>query len=89
VDFKAVKNIARLSTVAHVQAAILARTHARATARAVGPTNPLAELEDSERFCARALTFALAYADVVQTDYTRFMGHRGDLENIGQWAGKE
>jgi uncharacterized protein (DUF2252 family) len=87
-DFKAVKNQARLVSIAEVQACILARTHARATARAIGPTNPLAELEYAERFCAGALAFALAYADVVQTDYTRFLGHRGDIENIGQWAGK-
>jgi uncharacterized protein (DUF2252 family) len=88
VDFQAVKNIARVGSVVQVQAGILARTHARATARAVGPTNPLAELEDADKFCVRALAFVLAYADLVQSDYTRFVGQRGQLENIGQWAAR-
>jgi uncharacterized protein (DUF2252 family) len=88
VDFKALKNRARLESVVQVQAGILARTHARASARAVGPTNPLGELEDAERFCLRCLAFVLAYADIVFQDYTRFVGHRGEIENIAQWAGK-
>jgi uncharacterized protein (DUF2252 family) len=87
VDFKAVKNPAKLESVAQVQASILARTHARAAARAVGPTNPLAELEDAGRFCERVLAFVLAYADLVQRDYTQFIGRRAEIENVGQWAG--
>jgi uncharacterized protein (DUF2252 family) len=87
VDFKAIKSQAKLESVAQVQAGILARTHARAAARAVGPTNPLAELEDTEKFCMRVLAFVLAYADLVQQDYTRFIGQRAEIENIAAWAG--
>ncbi len=86
VDFKAIKNQARLESVAQVQAGILARTHARSAARAVGPTNPLGELENAEKFCMRVLAFVLAYADLVQQDYTRFIGQRMEIENIGSWA---
>lgn len=68
------------------QAAILARVHARSAMRAVGPTNPLAELEDPGAFCQRALAFALAYADVVRRDWQRFVGARAELEQVEGWA---
>jgi len=48
-----------------VQAAILARTHARASARSLGPSNPLPELADAERFRQRVLAFTLGYGDIV------------------------
>jgi uncharacterized protein (DUF2252 family) len=85
-DANGLKGGAVMESVAGVQASILARTHARAAARAVGPTNPLAELEDTERFCQRMLAFALAYADVVQRDWVRFVGQRADLEDVAKWA---
>ena len=72
--------------VMKLQSAILARAHVRATTRVEGPTNPLPELADPERFRQRVLAFALAYADIVQRDWGRFVAARGDLENIGQWA---
>src|SRR5262249_1953327 len=59
VDFKALKSPAVFEGVVRVQAAILARTHGRAAMRAVGPTNPLAELADPDAFCQRVLAFAL------------------------------
>ena len=68
------------------QASILARTHGRAAARAVGVQNPLAELADTEAFCQRVLAFVLAYAGLVQRDWKRFVGHRGDLENVSGWC---
>jgi uncharacterized protein (DUF2252 family) len=74
-----------LDGVAKVQAEILARVHARAAARAVGPTNPLAELADPDAFCQRVLAFALGYADVVQRDYARFRGARADLDRVEEW----
>jgi uncharacterized protein (DUF2252 family) len=73
--------------VASVQAEVLARIHARAVARAVGPTNPLAELADADAFLQRVLAFALGYADVVRRDWQRFVGARTQLENVASWAG--
>jgi uncharacterized protein (DUF2252 family) len=87
VDFKAVKNPAKLEGVAQVQAGILARTHARSAARAVGPTNALAELEDVERFTMRVVAFVLGYADVVEGDYAQFVGRRTEIDDIARWAG--
>jgi uncharacterized protein (DUF2252 family) len=72
--------------VAAMQAQILARIHARAAARAVGPANPLAELADAEAFCQRVLAFALGYADVVRRDWQRFVGARAQLDDISKWA---
>ncbi len=74
-----------LEGVARVQAEILARVHARAAARAVGPTNPLAELADPDAFCQRVLAFALGYADVVRRDWTRFVGARAELDRVEVW----
>jgi hypothetical protein len=65
---------------------ILARIHGRAAARAVGPTNPLAEAEDAATFAQRVLSFALGYADLVQRDWTRFVGARADLEAVESWV---
>jgi uncharacterized protein (DUF2252 family) len=74
-----------LESVAMVQAAILARVHARAAARAVGPANPLAELADPDAFCQRVLAFALSYADLVRSDWTRFVGARVQLDRVEEW----
>ncbi len=76
-----------LDGVGRVQASILARVHARAAMRAVGPANPLAELTDTEAFCQRVLTFALGYADVVQRDFNKFKGARAELDRVTEWAG--
>jgi uncharacterized protein (DUF2252 family) len=76
----------RYTEVAQVQAAILARTHARAVMRAVGLPRLLAQLGETDAFCQRVLSFALAYADLVQRDWTRFVGQRADLEKCEQWA---
>ncbi len=70
-----------------VQGSILARTHARSAMRAVGPSNPLAELQDAEAFCQRVLAFALEYADVVRRDWQQFVGARAELERVEGWAG--
>jgi uncharacterized protein (DUF2252 family) len=86
VDTKALETPALLAGVVRVQAQILARIHARAAARAVGPTNPLAELADADAFCQRVLCFALGYADVVRRDWSRFVGARADLDNVSGWA---
>jgi uncharacterized protein (DUF2252 family) len=85
-DANALKSGAEMERLASVQASILARTHARSAARAVGPANPLAELEDADRFCQRVLAFALAYADLVGRDWVRFVGQRADLEDVAKWA---
>ena len=74
-----------LASLARVQAEILARIHARSAARAVGPTNPLAELAEPEAFCQRVLAFALAYADVARRDWTRFSGSKTELDRVEQW----
>jgi uncharacterized protein (DUF2252 family) len=86
VDWKALKAPALFEGLVRVQAAILARTHGRAAARAVGPTNPLAEFADAEAFCQRVLSFALGYADLVCRDWARFVGARPELENVSGWA---
>jgi uncharacterized protein (DUF2252 family) len=87
-DFRVVlaglKNVRMMEKVAAMQANILARGHARSVAHAVGLVNPLAHIRDPESFCQRVLTFALTYADVVKQDWTKFVGHRGDLE---KWQG--
>jgi uncharacterized protein (DUF2252 family) len=75
-----------LECVVRVQASILARVHARSAMRAVGPANPLAELADADAFCQRVLAFALVYADVVQRDWTCFVGARAEVENVEAWA---
>lgn len=72
--------------VLRVQASLLARVHARSAMRAVGPTNPLAELEDAAAFCQRLLAFALGYADVVRRDWQRFVGARAELDHVEGWA---
>jgi uncharacterized protein (DUF2252 family) len=87
VDFKQLGGAAGVATVAAVQARILARIHARSVAGAVGPTNPLAELEDADVFCQRLLAFALAYADLTVRDYRVFVGRRSEIEDTARWAG--
>jgi uncharacterized protein (DUF2252 family) len=87
IDFKKLRGAAGVAEVATVQARILARIHARAVAGAVGPTNPLAELEDVDVFGQRVLAFALAYADLVARDYKVFVGHRAEIEDTASWAG--
>jgi uncharacterized protein (DUF2252 family) len=87
VDLKGLRSPAELHEVARVQACILARTHARAAARVVGVANPLAELNDAPAFIQRTLAFGLAYADLAQQDWKRFVGHRADLDHCEQWAG--
>ena len=88
VELKALAAPALWAGVVRVQAQILARIHARAATRAVGPTNPLAELADSDAFCQRVLCFALGYADIVRRDWSRFVGARADLDNVSGWSGK-
>jgi uncharacterized protein (DUF2252 family) len=85
-DFKSMKATARLDKVAEVQAAILARIHARAAARTVGVANPLAELNDPDSFCQNVLAFALAYADLVRRDWLAFVAKRPELEACEKWA---
>jgi uncharacterized protein (DUF2252 family) len=70
-----------------VQGSILARVHARSAMRALGPSNPLAELQDTDVFCQRILVFALGYADVVRRDWQQFVGARADLEQVEAWSG--
>ncbi len=84
-DFKKLGG-AGVAEVATVQARILARIHARAVADAIGPTNPLAELEDTEVFCQRLLAFSLAYADLAARDYQLFVGHRAEIEDTDGWG---
>ena len=85
VNFAALK-VAEFIEVLKVQAAILARAHVRASTRYQGPSNPLPELADADRFRQRVLAFALGYADVAFRDWSRFVSARGDLENVTQWA---
>jgi hypothetical protein len=87
VDLKGLRTPAEFRDVARVQATILARAHARAAARVVGVANPLAELNDVPAFSQRTLAFALAYADLVQQDWKRFVGHRADLDCCEEWVG--
>src|SRR5262249_35181376 len=89
VDTKRLATPALLEGVARVQAGILARTHARSAARAIGPTNPLAELADADVFCQRVLAFALAYADVTWRDWSKFLGSRAEIDDVAHWAGTE
>jgi uncharacterized protein (DUF2252 family) len=84
-DFKELKGRPNLELAARAQAGILARTHARAAGRAVGPVNPLAELNDADVFEQRVLAFALFYADQVRRDWGRFVGQRQELENCEKW----
>jgi uncharacterized protein (DUF2252 family) len=86
IDNRWLKDTAAAECTARIQAGILARIHARAAIRAVGPTNPLAELADGEAFCQRVLAFALGYADVVQRDFQRFVGARAQLDDVASWA---
>jgi uncharacterized protein (DUF2252 family) len=85
-DFKLLKDPALLEGAIGVQAEVLARIHARAAARAVGPSNPLAELADADAFCQRVLAFALLYADLARRDWVRFVGRRAELEDPATWS---
>jgi len=87
IDCKGLKSAGQFSEVIKVQAAILARVHARSFARSQGPSNPLPELADTERFQQRVLAFALGYADVAQRDWTRFVAARAELDDVGRWSG--
>jgi uncharacterized protein (DUF2252 family) len=87
-DIKMLKNTDRLEEVTRLQAGILARAHARAFGRVVGLANPLAGLENTDSYCQRVLSFVLAYADLVQRDWKRFIGNRADLEKCESWAGQ-
>ncbi len=78
---------AQFIDVMKLQAAILARTHVRASTRYQGPSNPLPELAEVDRFRQRVLAFALAYADVVFRDWTHFVAARPDLEDVAKWTG--
>jgi uncharacterized protein (DUF2252 family) len=75
-----------LEAVGRVQATILARVHARSALRAVGPTNPLAELAEPEAFNQRVLAFALSYADLVWRDWARFVGARAEIDRVEGWV---
>ncbi|HEX5271820.1 MAG TPA: DUF2252 family protein [Gemmataceae bacterium] len=86
IEFKKLATGPHVAEVAAVQARILARVHARAVADAVGPTNPLAELEDADVFGQRLLAFALAYADLAARDYQAFVGRRAEIEDTAKWA---
>ncbi len=86
IEVKTLKTEADVQSVARAQAALLARTHARAASRAVGVTNPLAELNDIDAFCQRVLAFALGYADLARSDWNQFVGRRIELENCEKWA---
>ena len=86
IDLKAVREPVGLEAVAKMQASLLARAHARAAGRAVGPTNPLAELSDADLFCQRVLAFALAYADQVRRDWASFTGRVPELNACEKWA---
>jgi uncharacterized protein (DUF2252 family) len=86
VDLKAQTQLPRMESVAQMQAGLLARTHARAAGRCVGPTNPLAELSDVDSFAQRVLAFALAYADLAHRDWARFVGHCDELEDCEKWS---
>ena len=86
VDCRSLKSSESFVDVIKVQAAILARIHVRSTTRVEGPSHPLPELDDPERFRQRVLAFALAYADIVQRDWARFVSARGDLENTASWT---
>jgi hypothetical protein len=86
IDAKTLKSGTAFAAAASLQGSILARIHARAAARAVGPTNPLAELADADAFSQRVLTFALGYADLARRDWMRFVGARGDLDKVSDWA---
>ena len=85
VDWKSQKFAAFIDLV-RVQAAILARVHGRASTRVQGPTHPLPELADIDRFRQRALAFALGYGDIVQRDWLRFVAAREELDNVSKWA---
>jgi uncharacterized protein (DUF2252 family) len=85
VDWKTLKQPVFVD-VMKVQAQILARTHVRASTRVQGPTHPLPELADSDRFRQRVLAFALGYADIVQRDWLRFKAAREDLDNVASWS---
>jgi hypothetical protein len=87
VDLMGLKSAEDLRNVARVQANILARTHARAAARVVGVANPLAELNEAPAFMQRTLAFALAYADLAQQDWKRFVGQRAELDRCENWSG--
>jgi uncharacterized protein (DUF2252 family) len=87
IDARALKAPAQWAEAARLQAAILARIHARAALREVGPVNPLAELADADDFCQRLLSLALSYAHQVQRDYQRFVGARAQLDDVAEWAG--
>jgi uncharacterized protein (DUF2252 family) len=86
VDTQSLASPEQLHDVAQVQGSILARIHARSALRAVGPTNPLAELAEPDTFCQRVLSFALGYADQARRDWTRFVGARADLDAVDSWA---
>jgi uncharacterized protein (DUF2252 family) len=86
VDLASLKSPADFIDVMKVQAAILARAHVRASMRLQGPTNPLPELADADRFRQRVQSFALGYADIAYRDWQRFAAARGDLENVAQWV---
>src|SRR5262249_32109586 len=82
VEANALRRATEVAAVPRVQGSILARIHARAAARAIGATNPLAELADADVFAQRVLAFALGYADLARRDWTRFVGARADLDNV-------
>ena len=86
-DWKTLKGAAEVQDVARVQAAVLARVHARSAARVVGVANPLAEFREPAAFCQRKLAFALSYADLSRQDFNHFVGQRAELERCEQWAG--
>src|SRR5262249_19483716 len=89
VDTIALKWPGQMVRLAQLQAAILARTHARAVMRAVGIPRLLAELGETDAFCQRVLSFVLAYADLVRRDWTRFVGQRAELEKCERWAAEK
>ena len=86
VNCNGLKSVPQFIDVVKVQAAILARVHARASSRSLGPSSPLPELAAADRFSQRVLAFALTYADIVFRDWLCFVAMRADLENVPQWA---
>jgi uncharacterized protein (DUF2252 family) len=86
VEITNLASVGQFVDVMKVQAAILARVHARSSTRVEGPSHPLPELAAVDRFRQRVLAFALGYGDIMYRDWARFCAARGDLENVKQWA---
>jgi uncharacterized protein (DUF2252 family) len=84
VPTKDLKSTDELIAVARLQGDILSQAHLRSAGDAITSFAPL--VAEAEGFVERLLAFALAYAELVRSDWSRFVAARPQLDDVAGWT---